>query len=334
MLQKLNRREFIKMPLALLFLASIIISAWEIYVAHRTCELAVTYFDKFIQDVVAGREFWFFKITAETHFGIRDPLWVGSVRIFWFALMPFLGIILALKMLSNFRRFDFQENFLIGGLAGVIILAVISLLGEAGGEYVRGLTYNGFFTAPIIVMFLSSQNKGNHPNRLCSKDVKFISYRRVKQLSFATLLAALLLLNFPTFLAHHHLVTSMSVYPQELACGNFLQIHTEQGMLLEKYYSDEFTSCIMRYYLFKIKGYNLLGNLMSEFHLRQTMDRLITDFEICSPSVFVYSKRIALVSTKNLGIELEHPIFTSAKNRLNIHSSLIYNDGFAAVFYH
>ena len=180
--------------------------SWDIYWATRIFEGVTRVTSGVIADFTeTGLLVYFFNL-GESYAGAGVPLWVVSVRAFWWGAIFLFGAILGLRNLLNIKSLSRAQQVETGGLVGIIALSAgITLLSLGGTEFYRFLLYGGFFTVPIILRFLL----GLPRNR--------------RRFAVGLAISLFFVLSFPTFLVHNNLVGVSGYYQPELQAGDFLK---------------------------------------------------------------------------------------------------------------
>lgn len=134
--------------------------------------------------------------------GGNVPYWATATRLFWVAtLLP--AIVLAIWKVVTRQCHNPREHVEVGGLIGVLVASSLATaLSQGSDQFYRLLLYGYFLATPINLRAL--QQAG--PTKKWAA-------------SFVT--GLLLMLSFPTFLAHNSTVAVSSYYPPELAAARF-----------------------------------------------------------------------------------------------------------------
>lgn len=322
LVQMMGKKNLFTSPIIALF--AVMVLTWQDIWAVRMFESLVGWGSKFVNDLTLGGlgERLLFLRETQTHLGERAPLWASLTRSFWLLVTYATGGVLAAVNLTRVRRLGWTEMIETGGLVGVIIFCIIvQLLAPGGSQYYRVLMYSHIFTVPIALRFLSrlgAQNKGVTQLRYSHPFSKWFQPSRWRRLGLALGLILLLVLAFPTFLAHHDQVSTYNVYRYEYANGEFLRSTYGKGEGLTVFASGLTISALkhsMSEASYQGGRFEVITN---EDVLWRLENEMVTDFfEMSSPKrVFVFTEKHTFSGWRLFGIEPTHPKWLELQQRL------------------
>ncbi len=337
-LQSIGKKNLVGITIITLF--CVIFVAWELYWAVGMFEGVVGWGKAFIEELTSnglGSHFLFLR-EASTQLGERVPLWVSSIRLFWLFVTYVIGGFIALFNLTRIKKLSLIEIIETGALMLVILLSiVIQFLARGGSQYHRLLMYSHFFTVPIALRFfagLADQNK-EFPKMLNIRP--FLSrFKSPRWQHHATVIGIviLLVLAFPTFLAHHDQVSTYNVFAYEYTGGKFLSntYGTGKGLVV---FTDTLTISPTENSLYEAnyQGSASFENITNEDVFWQIEYGLANLFlqKGNSKQVFVLAEKITFPGWRLFGIEPDDPKWVELENRLNTVNK-IYNNGHSQIF--
>ena len=254
--------------------------AWEMFLAIRVFgELAISSSCLFYGELDLSGLF----MGAGTAVGISGggvPIWALIDKLFWWAFVYGFGTILGVMSLFRINRLNVVEKTVAGGLAGVIMLAIVATFAGAQGHQgaQKYLMFAPLFTVPFILLFFL--NLGDYKRRY----------------SIALLAVLLFALSLPTFFVNNDMIQMDVAYPSEISSREFLRSNYGEGEKLIVF-STVFSVPFNMYYLPEAELITDPEYLYLPYdeYLWIEMDELVTDFEVARESrhnVFIYSKRL------------------------------------------
>lgn len=198
--QRYTRLSSVHATASTLTLFSVIPVTWLLYAAGTTFSA----FAHAFADLSREGTLVFPLSTLTANAGGRIPVWVSGIRLLWLAVPWSIGGLVLIHNTFRLRHLDAMERTLSAGFLGVSLLVIAAFVVEPEfTQYYRVLMYGPIFLAPLVL-------------------------RRIPALNQRTLRVAwaggvlLVLLSFPTFLAHGDLVSTSRLYEQEIRAGEFL----------------------------------------------------------------------------------------------------------------
>jgi hypothetical protein len=319
-LQRMAKKSLVVLPIFALFVIMFFI--WEEYWAVTTFKGWVGWGTNFVQELKSGglEEHLLFLREANTQLGARVPTWVSWTRLFWLFVTYLVGGVLAVANLIKVKRLGLTEIIETSGLLGVIILSIIvQLLAPGGSQYHRLLMYSQFFTVPIALRFLSrlgAQSNSSHPFP------EWLQPSRWRHPALALGLILLLVLAFPTFLAHHDVVSTYNVYSYEYADGEFLSSLYGKGEGLVVF-ANSLTIPPLEYSMpaASYQGRNPFESITNEDILWKQQNELVTIFlqegSRTPKWVFVLAEKGAFTGWRLFGTEPTDPKWVALENQLS-----------------
>jgi hypothetical protein len=160
---------------------------------------------------------WLLPMQTTSYVGGRSYPWMMPPLYLGPLLLVITGGILGLVMLFKTRSLDKGEVIALGGLAGIVILAIILLfLGSLQESYGRALIYIGLFTTPIILW-------------------RVYYLKTLRKYAISLLVIIVFSLSLPAFLLNSKAVAISNYYPREIASGEFLESVYDDGSGLHIY---------------------------------------------------------------------------------------------------
>jgi hypothetical protein len=271
--------------------------------------------------------------TASANLGETVPLWASFLRLFWLAFILLFGTILGIRNLFRFKGLDSTETLETGGLWGVLIFSVISILAFPGGTQMhRILMYPPLFTVPIIMRFLADFK----PRQALQTNVfnKFITkpWNWSGKHALVIISVVFLILSLPTFLDNHDNVNTISVYKYELSAGEFVEASYDAESL--HFISDILTVYTNVYY---VPDANFSHppqpwEITDEAELWLGMDRLAKTFEDSrGTAVFVLTEKFNQPYRSIAPVEPTDPRWIEFTGRIS-EKDMIYNNGHTRIF--
>jgi len=251
------------------------------------------------------------------------PIWATIVRVLWLIVLYLLPIFVAIQLYINSflfkKKVTLEES--LGGLFGLLLLSGIMTLLDIGANrsIQQFLLFSTFFTPPILISFLSDDQ------------AKYLN--RIGKRVFIFPLILIVVLSFPTFLAHNPSVNTQIFYEREHSTLTFIQANCYDGVNL---FSDADTGLLIKYYLPEV-NYNVLpyapDYVKDEVEFLNKLPQYMKAFEDSgTDSLFVYSPRITHRSYIMFGMPEDHPIWREVLQILEYKNDKIYNNGFIWVF--
>jgi hypothetical protein len=188
----------------------VVILSWELYRATNTFGGMVTLIPKMMDDLREGQFFSGYIVGLFNSYTTSlNPVWANLIRYFWLGILLVFPSVLVLVKILHFRQFSDKETKLIGGMIGIAIILLITIFVAGGDALYRVLMYAPLFCIPIVGLY-------------CSKIHIIV---RPYLLGFFAVI--LLLLVFPTFLAHNNTVSTSAYYSYEFS--NYRWLKTQYG---------------------------------------------------------------------------------------------------------
>jgi hypothetical protein len=309
---KMQRRTLI--PMGVFLLAIITPLAWLSYVARQTHADLVRLL---ALGLSSFGHLWYPATVSQTFAGAEIPTWIRSVRIFWLAFIFVPAVTsLALKILHWRRMARDEEKITVAFLSVLTFSFVLTLLSPGGHQYYRFLTFGGLFAVPFTLQTLA--------RKACQGRV----WARVTAVG-------MIVLFFPTWLAHSPNTTEAVWLPEEYVASEFLaSAYAQQDRLTIFAGSDT--------------AYLLLGRLPDSIYARIPREDLISNSHDLAESVqafvqtfflsartggvvFVHSPRLGFRFWRNLGLD----ILTGAHadiNRKLTETNSVYDNGFTSIY--
>lgn len=282
---------------------------WTMNWAFITFKTVVSPLPRVFSEYLHGDIFWYLTMMEQSNVGRNIPTWASLTRAFWWIFIYGLGSVLWLYDLFHFKKLSTREKRWTGILFGIAIISIISVLASVGGgRFDTYLLYGAFALVPIILLFILSRNI------------------TIQRYFFATLIPVLLIMSFPSFLAHNNMIEYDTYYPDESASGNFLEAHYSSSYNLNLY-GVAWLPLSTNYYVPK-STYTLargVTDVNDENSLWIEFDTIIKKFESSNKntsiiSVFIWSNRVELPYEHFLGITPDNPKWQSFKNQLLNHN--------------
>ncbi len=317
--QRIGRKSLLDW--SIITLPVVMVLAWETYWATRMFEGLVGWGESFVKDLTwqgLAEHLLFLRVTG-IYLGEYPPLWASLTRSFWLLVTYVVGGILAVVNLTRVRKLGLTETMETAALLGIIVFyLIVQLLAPGGSQYHRLLMYAHIFTVPIALGFLS----------------KWFQPSRLRHLGLALGLVLLLVLAFPTFLAHHDQVSTYKVYRYEYADGEFLSSIYGKGEGLLVYTAD-ITVCALRHSMPEARyaGRSPYEVLADEDDFWRAMNKVVTGFEnYKGTKVFVYSEKFTFAGQRVFAIEPTDPKWAEMEHRLEENFNKIYDNGHSKIF--
>lgn len=189
------------MAVSTVVLSFVVFLGYEIYVAFSTFGYMAKLMPTVVGNLTESELPWspMTSRMAVAAFGEAVPTWAVMTRWFWILALIGLGGVLGIANLVRIRNLSPVEKIITGGLIGVGVFAATTIYATSSEELARALMYLPVFTIPVLLMFLSR--------------------RRVAS---AALIGLILLLSFPTFLAHNSHPSTTALHPQEWSAADFV----------------------------------------------------------------------------------------------------------------
>lgn len=307
-------RKATPVAISTLCLFAVIPVAWEIYATVRTLPMLADYTSKIAGDIAGGTFLNWVPLLAESNVGERFPLWVGVIRMSWWAAIFGLGSLLVLRNLLRVRELSLMERVELGGLLGVIMLAALATLVAPGGErFIHFLHYAAFFTVPVLVR--TSLYLG----------------KRIKGYGFALLVILCLVISFPTFLVFNNKIGTDAFYSYEMTSGEFLERSYGNGEGL-----TVVNPCIpATYYLpgaHSEMGYWYATNVGNEDEFWQKIDAIVGAYSTSrgGHALFMVVDRLEVTGESVVGISPTDPRWQGIEDEIGdslMDTSRIYDNG-------
>jgi hypothetical protein len=260
---------------------------------------------------------WWVGSMLKAYLGTQSPLWARVVTAFWVVLLFAFGTAVAFRNLFVMRRQNEAIQKVVGAMMGIIALSVIAVfvsLDIGGYQFFRFLQFGGFFVVPLVLGLLWA-------------------WRKYRKAILASLVVVLLLLSFPTFLAHNSTIEADTVYPQELSAGEFLEAEygTGEGLCVS---TDRTTRSVLLYHL-----PDALFLTDPEWvyvpdggDWRQSIDKFEKDFEsVTMEKVFVFSARMPWLLHHVFGVSPTDYEWSRLREKLSKYEK-VYDNGFIEIY--
>ncbi len=318
-LVRYNRRGLKEpLPTSTLLLYALVPAAWLIYatvvmfggMAHMVTEFADN-----IQ-----REFYLRSalIIGGSNFGVAVPLWATTVKLFWIFLLFGAGTAAALLRLRRPHSLRPVEAKAVGALLGILLLSVtIGLISSGGLQLFRYVMYAPLVLAPLLLL-----------------SIRHLP-RRLGGVGLGALAVSLVALAVPTFLAHYPTVRMEMFYPYEIAPGQTLSWHGDDGSELRVFAP---AAAFVAY----------VGHLPNAEYMGTPVEFLLEDYDGLwahidyhvdlfvsgsgeRVSIYVLSNRSPVYYKHNFGIPLDDPRWDALRIRLEGQAA-VYDNGFVALY--
>jgi len=311
-------RKATPVAISTLCLFAVIPVAWEIYATVRAFPMLADYMSKIADDIAGGTSLDWVPFLAKSNVGERFPLWVGMIRMSWWAAIFGLGSLLVLRNLLRVRELSLVERVELGGLLGVIMLAALATLVSPGGErFIHFLHYAAFFTVPVLVR--TSLNLG----------------KRIKGYGFALLVILCLVVSFPTFLVFNNKICTDAFYPYSISAGEFLERSYGIGEGLIVVNPDR----VVGYYVPRSSaeaGYWYVGQAGNEDEFWQKADETASGYSRTGQRVvFMVHESLKVTGEATQGISPTDPRWQGIENRIEdglIDNSREYDSGYVQIY--
>jgi hypothetical protein len=267
------------------------------------------------------------------------PLWAKAIKFFWLALAIGFGAILGIWNLVRARKLGSIEVLETGGLLGVTVFLIVTLLTESPGDSTRSLTYFPLFTIPLMLSFLSRfstrdelswqntppENSGGGLNSNGLHRSFGNLWGWFRRHVFTLLIILFFVLSLPTFLVDKTYICSTTIYPYEHSAGEFVESTYEAEEL--NLFCDIYTRETYTYYLPEAHFQYVLP-ARSEEELFAGMNVLIDSFQNSADggAIFVLSERFRQPPHQPAIVEPTDPGWVEVINRL-AQNNKIYDNG-------
>jgi hypothetical protein len=311
----LSKDKSLQVPLRYLFLSAFIPLLWEVYHSYTPFESIALLASRIVERLTALDFLTYPSVIIAANVGQAVPLWVRYTRLFWLFLILVPGTLIGLLYMFKLRKIGREDRVAGGGLTGIIILFIVATsMSNAGDQFYRLLMYAPFFTTPLL-----------------SKE---ISKQPPKRMVFPLLVASILALSFPTFLAHANPVCTFNFYPYEKQAILFLPKSFEDGYGLNFFLTNSMP--YVMYYLPNVRSWSLPepGLMLNETALWKSLDEKLDLFEKMEHTqrIFVFSNRLTNSFGHILGVLPTDPHWIDLKAKLSQESNGIYDSGYIQLF--
>lgn len=212
---KFSKHNQIELSTIVLFL--VIIVAWLTYMATYTNTTLVVVAYNSINEFFAGKPIseYLLHITGSYFAAEEMQVWISAIRFFWLALAMGLGAIIGFVKLFKIRGLSLAESKLVGGLVGLGIFVILTILFTRMIEGDRFLYYLPVLSVPIMFDFVNKQKED------------------IKRYCLVVLAMLILIVSVPTFFVHNDRVGVAAVYPQEESTSKYLMEAYGEGDTLQ-----------------------------------------------------------------------------------------------------
>ena len=228
-LQRISKRRILSTTLALVILLVPLI--WNLAANMVTVRYLASLVTPAMADIFSGKFIsdWLLPMETTSYTGGRSPLW-AALPLYLGPLLVVIGGIFGLVKLFKLKSLGKSEVIALGGLIGIVVLAVILLLlGSLQESYGRAFLYVTLFTTPIILW-------------------RIYYLRNMRKYVMSLLVIILFSLSLPAFLLNSKAIAGSTYYPREIASGEFLETTYGDGSGLH-IYGMEGSGYYLTYYL-------------------------------------------------------------------------------------
>jgi hypothetical protein len=313
---KLSKDKSLRVPLRYLFLSAFIPLLWEVYYPYSPFESIVPLASRIVEHLTALDFLTYPSVISAANVGQAVPLWVRYTRLFWLFLILVPGTLIGLLYMFKLRKIGRGDRVAVGGLTGIIILFIVATsMSIVGDQFYRLLMYAPLFTIPLLA--------------------KEISKQPLKRMVFPLLVASILALSFPTFLAHANPVCTFNFYPYEKQAILFLPKSFEDGDGLNFFLTDSMP--YVAYYLPDVRSWSLPEpglKMLNETALWKSLDEKLELFENIeyTQRIFVFSNRLTNSFGHLLSVLPTDPYWINLNAKLSQGSNRIYDSGYIQQF--
>ncbi len=308
---------------SIMVLAAGLCLAWWFYESLYTTEFVLQRFDEFLAEPT-GVSMDLALQKGEALIGVEVPIWARLVRTFWLLLLYLVPSLIALVIYTNFmirRKRGMTPRIEEGALLGLVVLLVIMTVSDQGANRAisQFLLFGALIMPPVFIRFLyGTQDVTSSPNR---------TWQRVGSV---LVILTLVLLSFPTFLAHHPSANTQIRYDTEHSAFAFLRSHSEELSEIALF-ADIDTGYMHSYYLPDTEFYPIPyppDYVADDEEFLMRFPRFLQDFnDLNKRSFFMYSPRMLHRPNIYLGIPEDHPIWAESAQAFHCHN-IIYDNGF------
>jgi hypothetical protein len=315
LVQHYARRYSVQATASTLIFYSVIFFTWLVYVSTNQFSGLAEVFADLSEEGTLN----FPLVIMTANVGARVPPWVTSIRLFWLVVPWSIAGLVLMHNLLRLRRLEAPDRTLSAGLLGILLLSIAAFVIEPSfSQYHKVLTYGPIFLIPLVMRRIPALSK--------------------RTLRIAWLGGALLvILSFPTFLAHGDLVSEIRLYEQEARAGEFLSSTADANGEGPTTFSGRPVRSVLPYWVPE-------ASLISEPFLEQIggrdefwkyMDSLTSQFLQSEPelstSMFLFTDRLRFSYRHWFGIPPTDARWDLLEQSLDS-TDRIYDDGFAKVY--
>jgi hypothetical protein len=320
--QKIGKKKIISDRLA--FILLLVPAVWNLALNFSMVKYFANMVYHAIPDIFSGRIFreWLLPMQTTSYVGSRAPLWTAFPLYLGPLLIVIVGGILWLVGLFRLKRADQDRYFIFGGLAGIVVLALILLfLGSLQESYGRTMVYIAFFTVPIILWWL-------------------ISLNTLRKYVFSILAILVFVISLPAFLLDSKSIAGSTYYPREQASGEFLESVYSNGSGLYLY-GMEGSVYYLTYYL---PSAHLEHAYPPDFRSTSTAAMWQSVFDYVSASetaladvkgatlIMMFSPKWDVPFRNYAGVDvIGSPEWEQLESRLSV-NNVIYSNGFVRIY--
>ena len=321
-----SRKNLVELSGIVLFL--VIALAWQTYVAVSMNTLVANEIYSSLRSLLRGELIsGYFLNVSGSYFGAAEtPLWTNIIRYFWLLLIMGLGSVIGLIKLFKIRSLPPMEKKLLGGLVGLGIFVILTLVASGLDQGMRVLYYLPLFAIPLMLGFLYSLRN------------------IVRRYILATLVIIIIAASFLTFLVHNDRVGGLAAYSQEIDSSRFLSSVYGKGEELQVVGDGYQWRLVMpdmpntNYQGFLVFFNPFFSKEDPLKHTWEELEMLTSHFEEprdpnINNSLFIYSPRLAATFMYAHRVDpTGYPQWQELQDRLS-QQSLIYNNGFTEVYH-
>jgi hypothetical protein len=313
--QRYTRLPSVHATASTLTLFSVIPLTWLVYVAGNTFSSLAQAF----ADLSREGALTFPLSTTAANAGARIPVWASGIRLLWLAVPWSIGGLVFAHNLLRLRHLEAAERTLSVAFVGVLFLVTAAFVVEpAFTQYYRVLMYGPIFLTPLVLRKIPALGQRTFRVALAGA-------------------ALLVVLSFPTFLAHGDLVSTNRMYEQEARAGEFLSSTAGGNGEGPTVFSGVPMSFPLLYWLPEgdIISEPTQEHIANQDEFWREIDRLASQFLRSergqSPSTFLFTDRLRFSYEHWIGVPPTDARWVFLENSLES-TDRIYEDGMATVY--
>jgi hypothetical protein len=216
-IQKVSGKRVVSTQLVVLLIS--VLAIWNLAENLSQLKYLATWIPKAISALLSGQMIhnWLLPLQTTSLIGARAPLWTLLPLYLGPLTIVIIGGILGLARLFRIRRLEKGEIIALGGLSGLVVLALILLFLRGLEEsYGRSLIYLALFTVPIMMWWI-------------------YRLKNTRKYVLSLVVVVLFVLSLPAFLLNNKSVARATYYPREVASGEFLESSYGNGSGIHVY---------------------------------------------------------------------------------------------------